>query len=756
MALAIGTELASYEITGRLGKGGMGEVYRARDMKLKRDVAIKILPEEFSRDADRVSRFQREAEVLASLNHASIATIYDLQEANGSRFLVLELVEGETLADRIACGPIPVEEARDIAKQICDALEAAHDKGIVHRDLKPGNIMVRFDGCVKVLDFGLAKRIPGAGALTAATTALSAPDQIMGTAAYMSPEQILGQDVDARSDLFSLGIILYEIIGGVHPWARASPVDTMHAILHDDPPLLQSDWAGVIDNLLPKNRDQRYASADAVLEALAKLPGIPSKREPAETPSSARLLASIAVLPFLFLNEVEGHDALTIGFADALITMLGSLEELAVRPTSAILKYTAGTDPSQVCRDLAVRYALQGNIQKLATRWRVSVQLFDAAAGKVAFSSKHDFEMKDVFDAQDELGRRVVESLRGHLPLTLRRARDRYSSDPGAFNEFMSGLQESYSGQQEVLESAAGHLSRAVGIDPEFPIAHATLAIVSAHLYFEFDPRRAWLDKAEHHCREALRLDPVLAEGHMARAAILWSPAKNFQHAETISALEQALEAQPNLEGAHNRMASVCWHIGRTEEARLADERAQQLNPKARPVNLIWVHACNGDFARAVEVAEGWLKQAPDNRYFLNRSAHFSVLAGDLARAEQRLTEGLRLWPDEPLFVGTQGLLHARRGENALALECVRRALDSPRSFGHTHHVHNQIACIYAAVGETDKAMGWLERTADTGFPCWPFFLVDPFLESLRDKVEFKRLIDDLRRTYQAFKIRRL
>jgi tetratricopeptide (TPR) repeat protein len=150
------------------------------------------------------------------------------------------------------------------------------------------------------------------------------------------------------------------------------------------------------------------------------------------------------------------------------------------------------------------------------------------------------------------------------------------------------------------------------------------------------------------------------------------------------------------------------------------------------------------------------LKQAPDNRYFLNSSAYFSVLAGDLARAEQRLTEGLRLWPNEPLFIGSQGLLHARRGENAPALECVRRALDSPRSFGHTHHVHNQIASIYAAVGETDKAMGWLQRTGDTGFPCWPFFLIDPFLENLRDKVEFKRLIEDLRRTYTAFKIRRL
>jgi tetratricopeptide (TPR) repeat protein len=384
------------------------------------------------------------------------------------------------------------------------------------------------------------------------------------------------------------------------------------------------------------------------------------------------------------------------------------------------------------------------------------VQLYDSTVKKVAFSSKHDFEMKDIFDAQDELGRQVVESLQGRLPLTLRRAADRYSSDTRAFDEFMAGFQESYSGRQEILISAAEHLSRAVGIDPKFPIAHATLALVSAHLYSEFDPQRSWLDKAEHHCREALSLDPALPEGHLARASILWSPAKNFQHAETIAALEQALEAQPNLEGAHNRMSSVCWHIGRTEDAHIANERAQQSNPKARPVNSIWIHACKGNFAHALEEAVAGLKQAPDNLNFLNLSSYFSILCRDLDQAEQRLADGLRLRPDEPLLIASQGLLHARRGESAVAQECVRRALDSPRSFAHTHHVHYQIAGIYAAAGETDKAMGWLRRAADTGFPCWPFFLADPFLESLRNQVEFKRLIDDLRRTYTSLKIQRL
>src|SRR5215510_4328067 len=243
MALTIGTQLSSYEITALLGKGGMGEVYRARDAKLKRDVAIKILPDEFSFDADRVSRFQREAEVLASLNHPNIAAIYDLREANGSRFLVLELVEGETLAERIARGPIPVEETLDIAKSICEALEAAHEKGIVHRDLKPANVKVASDAKVKVLDFGLAKaleNIPSNPSLSnSPTLSLAATNAgvILGTAAYMSPEQAKGTDADLRSDVFSFGCVLYEMLTERQAFQGESVSEILAAVLIREPDL---------------------------------------------------------------------------------------------------------------------------------------------------------------------------------------------------------------------------------------------------------------------------------------------------------------------------------------------------------------------------------------------------------------------------------------------------------------------------------------------------------------------------------------
>src|SRR5215813_4424090 len=243
MALTIGTQFGSHEIISLLGKGGMGEVYRARDLKLKREVAIKILPDEFSRDTDRVSRFQREAEVLASLNHPNIAAIYDLQEADGSRFLVLELVEGETLADRIARGPIPIEEALPIAKSICEALEAAHEQGVVHRDLKPANVKITPDGKVKVLDFGLAKAVERSRATTLSNSptllsvAASNAGVIIGTAAYMSPEQAKGKSVDKRADIWAFGVVLYEMLTGKQAFCGETVAETMAFVMTKEP-----DW----------------------------------------------------------------------------------------------------------------------------------------------------------------------------------------------------------------------------------------------------------------------------------------------------------------------------------------------------------------------------------------------------------------------------------------------------------------------------------------------------------------------------------
>ena len=276
------------------------------------------------------------------------------------------------------------------------------------------------------------------------------------------------------------------------------------------------------------------------------------------------------------------------------------------------------------------------------------------------------------------------------------------------------------------------------------------------HLNFEFDPQRTLLERAEHHCRLALTLDPMLPEGHLARAFILWSPAKNFQHAEAIAELEQVLTAQPNLERAHNRMSSICLHIGRLPEGRLAYEQAQRSNPKTRCNNLELFYLYSGDFAHAEDAGEAWIREKPGALFARWFHPQPPLMAGDLDLAERRLTTVLNQLPSEPLIITLQGMLHARRSQAELALQCVRRAVDSPRSFGHTHHTYYQIACIYAVLYETDKAMAWLERSAETGFPCWPYFRVDPHLKTLHDEPRFQRLVTDLEREYSALNIARL
>jgi len=760
--LAPGAQLGPYKILSLLGAGGMGQVYKAFDPRLHREVAIKVALERFS------ERFDREVRAIATLNHPNICTIHDV----GPNYLVTELVDGETLRDWLRSAH-PLERNLEIARQVLEALRAAHHADIVHRDLKPENVMVRSDGIVKVLDFGLATRMPASRLLQAesvATTAvtviaddignrhLSRPGQILGTIPYMSPEQIQGRELDQRSDLFAFGIILYEMLTGRHPWPRPSSVEMLHAILHDDPPaihaasLMHAELAAIVQKLLRKSPAERYQVAEAVLEVLGSRDA--TRAASATSVAVPTSLTSIAVLPFVFLSGVEEEKGLSLGFADALITMLGRLDDITVLPTSAILNYTAGADPVRASRDLGTRHLLQGNVQKLGSRWRVTMHLFDAMMQKRISSEQYDFALEDVFEVQDEIGRQVLASLRKRFPTAVKKSRDRYSSDPDAYNEYMAGLRESYSDRPETLESAIQHLSTAIERDPDFALGHAWLSYVLTNLYFSFDPRPARLEKAEHHCRRALVLDPALPEGHLAWAFIQWSPAKSFQHAEALEALEQVLSVQPNLEQAHNRIASICLHVGRLQEARLAHEQAQRSNPKTRSGNLEFTYLYSGDFARAEAAGESWLRERPGAKYALFFHPQPPLMSGDLDLAEQRLATALQQLADEPLITSLQGMLHARRNRSDVALDCVRRALDLPRSFGHTHHTYYQIACVYAVLRDTDKAMAWLERSVDTGFACWPFFRIDPHLEHLREKSDFIRLTGDLERKYNALRIR--
>jgi non-specific serine/threonine protein kinase len=745
--------VAHYRIIEELGRGGMGVVYKAEDTRLGRLVALKCLSPSLTRDAESLRRFAREARATCATNHPHVPTLYDIGEAEGVHYISSELVPGTTLREHLK-QPLGVSRALDLAKQILQALSGAHVQGVIHRDLKPENIMIRPDGYVKVLDFGIAAINPCSHlneleATRADADTLTGTGRIVGTMAYMSPEQALGRPVDAASDLFSFAVVLYEMIAGEHPWKRASSIDILHAIVHDPPPRLPASaepipaLQTVLDKALRKNPLERYRSAEDLLKDLERLGDHGDTRSQA---SHADNRNSLAVLRFVFLNEVEERESLSLGFADAVITALGNLEDFVVLPTSTILKYASGTDPGVVSQELAVRHVLQGNIQRLGQRWRVTLQLYDANARKTVFATKLDFNLVDVFEIQDQISQRVAESLSAKFRCGPTKARDRYSTDPYAYDEYLQGLKNSYSDTPSLMDDALMHLSRAVERDPDFALAHAAIARVLADKYRIFESRRTVGERAEYHAQHALALDPDLPEGHLARAYLLWTQLRNYQGHEAIAELLKAQSLQPNLDGVHGHLGLICCHYGRMTESLEAFRSARRTNP-----NNMWarwegmVHLWSGSFEQAIPEAEEWIRASPGSKYALWMRIHGLLLTGDLKPAEKYLDEALAIAPKESLYMSLRAILHALRGEVEPALGFVRKTCESPVSFGHDHHTYYQLASAYSLLGETETALGWIERAIETGFPCWTFFQVDPTLNALRAVPEFPEVIEELR-----------
>jgi tetratricopeptide (TPR) repeat protein len=403
---------------------------------------------------------------------------------------------------------------------------------------------------------------------------------------------------------------------------------------------------------------------------------------------------------------------------------------------------------------MGVRHVLQGSIQRLGPHWRVSVQLFDAHARKINFAEKYDFTLQGIFEIQDEISKRVAEALARKFRRSAPRSRDRYTTDPGAYGDFLEGLRESYSEDLESLNRAIAALDRAIGADPKFALAHATLSYVCTGKYFGYDPRRTWIDRAEFHCQQGLELDPDLPEAHLAKAYILWSQASNFRHVEAITEIQKGLALQPNLDHAHNRLGTICAHIGRLKEARRAYEKARLVNPQnLANHNMAQAYLWDGDLDRAEREIDAWAQESPENKYLLWFRPQPAMFRGDLESAKKHVASALERLPDEPLMISLNGVLHALQQDSGAALDCIHRACESPRSFGHTHHTHYQIACTYAILEQPGKAFEWLERTIDGGFACWPLFQRDPCLKSLHDSAELRGTITRLEREFGQVKI---
>jgi serine/threonine protein kinase len=429
MFLTPGARLGTYEILAPLGAGGMGEVYRARDLRLGRDIALKVLPEAVASSPDRLARFEREARMVAAINHPNIVTLHSIEEADGTRFITMELVEGQSLDQHVTPGGLPVTRVIDIAVAIADALTAAHEKGVVHRDLKPANVIVTQDGRVKVLDFGLAKQADERIALEmthAATQAMpvSSVGQVVGTVPYMSPEQIRGDAVDARTDLFALGILLYELAAGRRPFAGATSADVSSAILRDAPDPLSAIRADMPDDLdriislcLEKNAGERVQTAQDVSSQLRRVKRLLEEGEWMTTTKTApTAVASIAVLPFVNRSRDEENEYFADGLGEELMGMLAKIPGLRVAARSSSFYFKGKTATvAEVGRSLKVASVLEGSVRKAGNRMRISVQLVNVSDGYHLWTETFDRAADDIFAVQDEVAQAVAAALPGHL-----------------------------------------------------------------------------------------------------------------------------------------------------------------------------------------------------------------------------------------------------------------------------------------------------------------------------------------------------
>jgi serine/threonine protein kinase len=551
----IGQILSNYRVVKKLGQGGMGEVYQATDLKLGRDVAIKVLPEGFAADADRVARFRREAKLLAALNHTNIAAIYGLEASGETNFLVLELVEGETLADRIKLGPVPVEESLKLATQIATALEAAHKKGIIHRDLKPSNIMLT-EGSVKLLDFGLAKAMEGEATekdgadSPTLTMAATEAGVILGTAAYMSPEQAQGQRADARSDIFSFGLVLYEMLSGRRAFGGANLLATMAALVKDESPKLQTtpSLAKIVQRCLAKQPSSRFQKMSEVKTALERA------FEEKTSESSGKPQPSIAVLAFADMSAGKDHEWFCDGIAEEILNALSPLKGLRVAARTSAFSFKGKSDDLRTIGEkLNVTTVLEGSVRRAGDRVRITVQLNDVSSGFQLWSERYDRELKDIFDVQDEIAKAIAERLR----VTLAGGKDERLVEQATTNVEAYQL---YLKGRALLNRRGGSIPpaldlfrQAVGLDPGYSLAWAGIADAITGLALTGSVRGSESkSQAMAAARRSIEFDSTSAAGHaaLACAALLYENNRAVAKQE----FERALELGPNY------VLGRCWY----------------------------------------------------------------------------------------------------------------------------------------------------------------------------------------------------
>jgi serine/threonine protein kinase/Flp pilus assembly protein TadD len=738
MALPINTRLGPYEVLALLGSGGMGEVYRARDTRLERNVAIKVLPERFANDPVALARFQREAKAVAALSHPNIVALYDLGNEQGRTFVVMELLEGQTLGNRLKQAHLDWRSAVEIGTAIADGLTAAHARGIIHRDIKPENIFLTAGGGVKVLDFGLVRlESPVAsGAPLGATVALETqPGVMMGTVTYMSPEQVRGQPADARSDVFSFGCVLYETLTGRRAFDGETSADVMSAILHGTPPVLSESGrerpAGldrIIARCLEKEAARRFPSGrelHAALKDLGREIALADSRTQQSletvanrqaTPATARHSGpSIAVLPFVNMSSDKENEYFSDGLAEDLINALTKIEGLHVASrTSAFAFKGKNEDVRKIGEQLNVRTVLEGSVRKAGNRLRIRAQLANVADGYELWSETYNCQLEDVFDVQDEITQNITKALRVILTEKDKRALEKAATvDVQAYDYYLRGRQFFHQCRRKTLEFAQEMFQRAIEIDPGYARAYAGLADCYSLLCVNWGAGPDSLQRAETASRKALELAPDLAEAHAAHGLAL---SLNKQYDSACQELETAIRLGPTLFEAHYFYGRACIAQGKLAEAARLFEQASRLRPEDYQALLVGAGVLAG-LGRKAEAEAGY------------------------RRGLQVAERHLQMYPDDAraLYLGATAC--CQLGERERGLEWARRALaidaDEPMT------LYN-VACVYALLGQTEEAIGCLEKAVANGYRHKQWIEHDADLTSLRGHPRFQALLDAL------------
>ena len=752
MPLAIGSRVGPYEIVARLGAGGMGEVWRARDPRLEREVAIKVV-REGTLDRERRQRFEHEARAIGRLQHPNLLVVHDVGEHEGSPYLVTEVLEGATLRELLARPPRALEEVLSWSEAIARGLKAAHARGVVHRDLKPENVLVTADGGLKLLDFGLAKLIEtdeGASSGEERTwTQLTAPGIVLGTCAYMAPEQVRGQPVDARADLFAFGAILYELLTGRAPFQRSAPLESLAAILVEPAPPLPANVpaavAHIVARCLEKDPARRYASADELLTALDA-----ARQAPARAANDAR---SVAVLPFRNLSAPEGGDELGLGIADAIVTELAAARALVVRPTAAILRFRdRSVAPDEAGRELGVDAIVDGRFQRSGNRLRVTVQLVETATSRPLWATKIDASLEDPFRMQDEISRRVADALAGELAPRAESAL-RAAPAAGAYELYLRG--RAHLAREDLANANLGVdlLEATVRADDRFALGWAALADAYLMIHLEFDPEDVWYQRAEAACARALELEPELPEGRYLRGRLAWSIPGRWDHGLALAECAAAVAARPGLHEAWHRLGTVLCHVSLFEESSACFARAHGINPLDYSSYAVWgfCHLLRFELDEALAISDRVWSETPSPWVGYQRIL-CRIHLDRIDEAERATDAACRQFPASPLVLSLRALLAALRGDAAETRRQIEIVERNRRALNHYHHAQYEVARSLARIGEPAAALAQLTEAARNGFPCVGFFARDPLLEPLRSVPGFAELLAALERERDGYR----